>query len=177
MNSFSSGKSSGYTLLEVLIVVAIVALLIGISFPAYNKWREGANSAVCRSKMRTIHGAFSAAIADNGEWPQIPTKENGDLPDWDQAEFFQFWQRTMEPYGIAKDTWICPSDTDANLQFKVKDPELTGSYIPAWFGPGAATPFKWKQPWLIERAGFHGKGHLVAMPDGSIQEFSNPFAR
>ena len=175
-----ANQRCGFSLLELLVTVSLVALIIGISIPSYQKWTARAKKATCISKMRTIHSAFSSALIEKGEWPQIPTDDEGNLPKWDQSEYFAFWLRTMEPYGLGPDSWVCPADEDAVASLKTKgkkdDADYIGSYIPTWFSPGSSTPFRWNQPWLMERAGFHGKGHHLMMPDGSITETANPFS-
>ena len=148
----SCAGNRGFTLLEIVVTSAVVLVLIGVSIPVFDKWQEKARKVTCISKMRAIHGALGSAVTEKGEWPQIPT-ENGEPPQWSQTEFFQFWIDQMEGYGLSREAWVCPSDEVSLLQLKTGDLEnFTGSYVPTSFGPGANTPFKWNQPWLVERA-------------------------
>lgn len=48
-------KAKGYTLIELLIVLAIVALLAGISIPSYMNSRSRAQAAVDRASIRTLN--------------------------------------------------------------------------------------------------------------------------
>lgn len=135
-----------------------------------------AEKAKCLSQMRTLHTAFVSHIEDKGQWPQLPEDE----PNWSESKFYGFWVRALEPYGTSQDTWICPSDKvyadiKKDKTKQLRDDDYFGSYVPTPFDENPATPFRWSQPWVVERGDYHGKGSHMLMPDGSIQDKNNPF--
>lgn len=65
---------AGFTLVELLVVIGIIALLISILLPVVNKARQSGQAVKCLSNLRQINLAMSMfAQANRGSLPQIGT--------------------------------------------------------------------------------------------------------
>ena len=58
-------RRKGFTLIEVLIVVAILAILISLAIPKFKQYRENAQKQACLADLRTALSSCVAYLAEN----------------------------------------------------------------------------------------------------------------
>ena len=92
-------KRQAFTLIELLIVIAIIAIIAAILFPAFAKVRENARRAACLSNLKQI--GFGCALYEGDNQDLLPqTAHQG-----------ASWIGRLAPYGVTN-VYRCPVDTN-----------------------------------------------------------------
>ncbi|HEY5791867.1 MAG TPA: type II secretion system protein [Chthoniobacterales bacterium] len=161
-------RHGGFTLVELLAGIAIVAVLAVLIASAYKNILNSSGAARCVTNMRSLHASFAAYISDNDHWPQQPEFE----PDEDEA-YGEWWITTMHPYVQSDSIWICPT-LQSFGRMNPSSNQMRINYTPTLFDAFRNRPYQWpNMPWLIEAGNAHGKGANVLFPDGSVRTYSD----
>jgi len=85
---------SGFTIIELLVVIGIIALLVALLLPALSRARHAAWAASCMNNMRQIEIAHYAYIIDhNGQLIDVGLAHGGAHADEDAT-----WIKTLQNY-------------------------------------------------------------------------------
>ena len=130
MNMFK--KNGGFTLVELIVVIAILAILAGIAIPAYSGYITKAKDAGVTTELSAIATAAMGACAETGTVEKIVVAADGTITitastgaTVDQADFELF-------YGAAKMDSSKLADTSyaKGATWYAEDPE--GALTAGW---------------------------------------------
>ena len=87
-------RRAGFTLVELLVVIGIIALLIGILLPTLSQARKSARSVVCLSNQRQVATAFALWVADH-QGESLPSRTGGlqQFADLDEGGYLDLTQK------------------------------------------------------------------------------------
>ena len=100
-------KRSGFTLVELLVVIIIIAVLVAIALPRYFAAIYAGRVRACQSNYKIINTSVQAYFAQNKAWPTLVTDMlQPGTPGATTPATMKGGQLTERP--------ICPFDTTAD---------------------------------------------------------------
>jgi prepilin-type N-terminal cleavage/methylation domain-containing protein/prepilin-type processing-associated H-X9-DG protein len=101
-------SNSGFTLVELLVVIGIIAVLIAILLPAMNKARKQARTTACLSNLRQFGNSFVMYTLDHkGKYSPYFSGGGGTSFAWQ-------WMWQMKRYGSNDSCRLCPEASTSN---------------------------------------------------------------
>jgi prepilin-type N-terminal cleavage/methylation domain-containing protein len=117
----SSRYRRAFTLIELLIVIAIIALLAAILFPVFGRARENARRTSCLSNMKQLGLGMMQYMQDfDDTYPMHAPSST------------EYWPQTMDPYVKSEQIYNCPSRPEAVYDSSTKSAGHTGYGMNYW---------------------------------------------
>ena len=149
--------NNGFTLIGLLVVIAVIAILAAILFPVFAQAREKARSISCLSNMKQLGTATYLYIQDYDEtFPLDGHTTNEDS-----------WVFNLDAYVKNKQILRCPSDTSTNWY-----PRPAGDFTAARFTSYGTN--MWMAPLLAGETGTgtHGYTQLASITSSASTIYS-----
>jgi len=109
-----TGRNRGFTLLELMIVLTIIAILVGISIPIYQAVILRSREAVLKSNLHSMREVIDQYTADKKKAPQS-------LQDLVEGGYYRK-ELPWDPMTDRHDTWL----PDYNTSYSTPDQTESG---------------------------------------------------
>ncbi len=78
-------KTKAFTLVELMVVLAVIGILAGLMFPAISKVRENGRQAQCSNNLKELQTAVMSFVSNGGRFPFATTYQTPDgVGGWDE---------------------------------------------------------------------------------------------
>jgi len=175
-----AGLRAGFTLVELLVVISVVAILAALLLPALSSAKYHAKNTVCKSNLRQIITGINGYVTDEQYFPPYVTQAGSGHSEW--------WKLINLPLTYSEEQWLddppyystalggvfrCPLNPGAiiTMHFEVGSGRQVGSteevMMPILNSYGYNA---WGTGYAYERFGLGGKSPPLPQPMFPIAE-------
>ncbi len=105
---------SGFTVIELMVSIAIVGLLIALLTPAVQSARQASSRLTCQSRLRQLGMAASSYEEVFQVLPVANRPYRSMLPYIEQSALYQQFATTGTATNLNVETYVCPSDPQSD---------------------------------------------------------------
>lgn len=138
-----NGRRTGFTLIEILIVIAIILIVIGIALPVFIRAKTSAKHTVCINNLKQLGTALAIYAADHDDWLPPHCTDEYYLREWEVTGGSrtiptgsvtpQRFIDSIFAYTKNSDILFCPEDPSARttaFEFRVRHDLTSYVYCP-----------------------------------------------
>jgi prepilin-type N-terminal cleavage/methylation domain-containing protein len=140
---YKTGNQQAFTLTELLVIIAIIAVLSAFLYPTIASSKASAKDSLCIQNLRQIGGAMQMYLSDHDDtYPRaVSSRSEGDGTDQTSSIVWEL----LRPYGVRNAQLRCPHDTVSPIELPGK-----GSHFEA-YGSSYYYAFSTGSPLLTNR--------------------------
>jgi prepilin-type N-terminal cleavage/methylation domain-containing protein len=126
----SDRKNAGFTLIEILVVMAIIFIIAAIMIPMMKAALLRSHISAVAADARTLHGAFKQHFVDLNMYPNSEDDPAFNLASFEPLVSMDYYQGRMfgKLFDDKADAYDSPDDRGLNQEFWL---EMTLSYDPS----------------------------------------------
>lgn len=116
-------KQSGFSVLEILIVIAILGILISIAIPAYENYRDKQHFTQAKTDILEIQGIIDRFYVENNRFPDNLAEINQHFrkDPWGNNYYYTNITAAKNKGSVRKDKNLTPVNSDYDLYSAGKD--------------------------------------------------------
>jgi prepilin-type N-terminal cleavage/methylation domain-containing protein/prepilin-type processing-associated H-X9-DG protein len=166
VQSYAWSRFRGFTLIEILVVLAIITVLAALLFPAFAKAREGARRTNCASNLKQITTASQLYLQDSDRrYPPFPDEDDGNSG----------WAWELRSYLQSDQIFQCPSEP-LSADAVNSDGLLIGGFTDYWMNYNLERKFEGRLQFPANTIVFgDGKGDAINYSLPSPEENFGPW--
>src|ERR1041385_2343690 len=118
----------GFTLVELLVVIGIIALLAALLLPGLSRAKAQARSTACKNRLSQIGRAMAMYLADHNRYPPLYGGAGG-------PSSFETWAQKLyryAPLSCTNRSWHCPTYIGSGGLVELVLPAGWGGRIVNW---------------------------------------------
>ena len=143
-DSARKNVTKAFTLIDLLVVIAIIAILAAILFPVFARARENARRSSCQSNLKQIGLGLMQYVQDyDGTFPFQLDHNANDFGETTQINSNETWINKVQPYTRSFQVFTCPSATpvtSSNAPTANSSASYFVSGVVCWSTPSGGSP-------------------------------------